>query len=192
MATDKSKPFDERLLEHLVSKSDSGDRVLSSGDKKAKQRKVLKADIELMRASSARLKTALEQAEKEKGGKLTESEIVKLAQSLHPEPKKETLHGVEVSVDTTPFGTVKVVTAETQDAMLLDAVLDLSDAKDKLSRGGSRTSRIPQEHKDLARKIADEEILRQKNGYKKRTISRLKKEHGVEITSEQSLDSHLK
>ncbi|MBU3637375.1 hypothetical protein [Polynucleobacter sp. es-MAR-4] len=143
-----------------------------------------------MRASSARLKIALEQAEKEKGARLTESEKFKLAQSLHPEPKKETLHGVEVSVDATPFGTVKVVTATTQDPKLLDAVLDLSDAKDKLARGGSRKSKIPQEHIDLARSIAAFEKDRQVHGYRKRAISRLKKEHGIDAGTESNLEKY--
>lgn len=190
MAIDKSKPFDEVILEGIVARSKSGDTVLSSGKKKSKERKVLKADIEFMRAKAARLSVALEQAEKDKGAKLTESEIVKLAQSLHPEPKKETLHGVEVSVDTTPFGTVKVVSAEAQDMQLLDAVLDLSDAKDKLARGGSRKSKIPQEHIDLARSIAAVEKEWQVHGYRKRVISRLLKEHGIDAGTESNLEKY--
>ena len=66
----------------------------------------------------------------------------------------------------------------------------------KLSRPGPRgprKSNIPEEHKDLAKKIAAEEKRFQKFGYRDRTIRRLKYDHGIEVKDGQVLDnSYLK
>lgn len=58
------------------------------------------------------------------------------------------------------------------------------------SRGGPREPKIPQEQLDLARSIAAEEKLRQVHGYRKRVISRLLKEHGIDAGTESNLEKY--
>lgn len=65
--------------------------------------------------------------------------------------------------------------------------LDLELTASKLKRGGSRKSKIPQEQLDLVLAIAAEEKQRQVHGYRKRVISRLKKEHGIDVGTEDNL-----
>ena len=153
-----NKDFADRLLEHLVKSIDEGDSVLSHGDTKSKYRKTPKANIELLRkrvedaSSSDELGATLDEiiSRLEKNPE----EIYKRAEALSS-ISSETVHGVSVKTEVTPLGTIRTVISETPDSQLLDAVLDLTDAKDRLNRGGDREKRAPEEWKTRAKKIRD-------------------------------------
>lgn len=153
-----NKDYTEGLLEHLAKNIVGGDSVLSDGDTKAKQRRTPKANIDLYRkkvdglSSREALGATLDEV---MASLAKDPELIYKRADKFTKKSVSTVHGVSITTEESPLGVIKTVRAETEDPKLLDAVLDLSDAQDKLQRSGDREKRAPEEWKLIAKKIRD-------------------------------------